>query len=468
MFNLMKKEHRQYTYEEAVQALQDMPHFKPPVEAKSENLGKKPEPKKDFFSLDAERHLLQKLGNPEQRLQYIHVAGTNGKGSTCAYLTSILCESTLKVGSFTSPFLYTYNEMFVVEGEKISDEKFAEVFSFVWEQVENCRVEGFYPSEYEILTSMAFVYFLQEGCDVVVLEVSLGGRMDTTNVIPAPIVTVIAPISYDHMGILGNTLTEIATEKAGIIKNGTVVVSAPQEEEVAAVLQKTCDEKRVPLMYAPEPELIERSLDGQRFRLSEQVFETRLLGTYQLANAALAITVIRALLSKETKEKDSISDLEERFKLSAQQIQVGIRNTTWFGRFTLLQKNPYILLDGGHNRQGAQVLRESLETYFPGRKITFFMGILKDKEVDVILDILMPVAKKAYTLTVPNARSMSAKELAEKVVSRQVPAEELAVIKTENQDILHEILNKVSPDDVVCICGSLYLMESIGCSNEAP
>lgn len=123
MFNLMQREHRQYTYEEAVQALQDMPHFKPPVEAKSENLGKKPEPKKDFFSLDAERHLLQKLGNPEQRLQYIHVAGTNGKGSTCAYLTSILCESTLKVGSFTSPFLYTYNEMFVVEGEKISDEK---------------------------------------------------------------------------------------------------------------------------------------------------------------------------------------------------------------------------------------------------------------------------------------------------------------------------------------------------------
>lgn len=449
MFNLMQREHRQYTYEEAVQALQDMPHFKPPVEAKSENLGKKPEPKKDFFSLDAERHLLQKLGNPEQRLQYIHVAGTNGKGSTCAYLTSILCESTLKVGSFTSPFLYTYNEMFVVEGEKISDEKFAEVFSFVWEQVENCRAEGFYPSEYEILTCMAFVYFLQEGCDVVVLEVSLGGRMDTTNVIPAPMVTVIAPISYDHMGILGNTLTEIATEKAGIIKNGTIVVSAPQEEEVAAVLEKVCEEKQVTLYYAPEPELIERGLDGQRFRLSEQVFETKLLGTYQLDNASLAITAIQNLT------------------LRKQQIQAGIRNTTWFGRFTLLQKNPYILVDGGHNRQGAQVLRESLETYFPGRKITFFIGILKDKEVDVILDTLLPIAKKVYTLTVPNARSMPAKELAEKIISRHVPAEEMLPAKTANQGFLNEILNMVSPDDVVCICGSLYLMESIGCSNEA-
>ncbi|MBQ3793907.1 MAG: bifunctional folylpolyglutamate synthase/dihydrofolate synthase, partial [Lachnospiraceae bacterium] len=303
-----------------------------------------------------------------------------------------------------------------------------------------------------------------EKCDMVVLEVSLGGRMDTTNVIPTPVVTVIAPISYDHMGILGNTLTEIATEKAGIIKNGTIVVSAPQEEEVAAVLEKVCEEKQVTLYYAPEPELIERGLDGQRFRLSEQVFETKLLGTYQLDNAALAITAIRALLSKETKEKDSISDLEERFKLSAQQIQAGIRNTTWFGRFTLLQKNPYILVDGGHNRQGAQVLRESLETYFPGRKITFFMGILKDKEVDVILDTLLPIAKKVYTLTVPNARSMPAKELAEKIISRHVPAEEML---PANQGFLNEILNMVSPDDVVCICGSLYLMESIGCSNEA-
>lgn len=472
MFNLMQREHRQYTYEEAVQALQDMPHFKPPVEAKSENLGKKPEPKKDFFSLDAERHLLQKLGNPEQRLQYIHVAGTNGKGSTCAYLTSILCESTLKVGSFTSPFLYTYNEMFVVEGEKISDEKFAEVFSFVWEQVENCRVEGFYPSEYEILTCMAFVYFLQEGCDVVVLEVSLGGRMDTTNVIPAPVVTVITPISYDHMGILGNTLTEIATEKAGIIKPGTVVVSAPQEAEVAAVLEKTCDEKQVPLMYAPEPELIERSLDGQRFRLSEQVFETRLLGTYQLDNASLAITSIQNLILRKRNKltQVKVGETDESVKnagITIQQIQAGIQNTTWFGRFTLLQKNPYILVDGGHNRQGAQVLRESLETYFPGRKITFFMGILKDKEVDVILDTLMPIAKKVYTLTVPNARSMSAKELAEKIISRHVPAEEMLLAKTANQGFLNEILNMVSPDDVVCICGSLYLMESIGCSNKA-
>ena len=460
MFNLMQREHRQYTYEEAVQALQDMPHFKPPVEAKSENLGKKPEPKKDFFSLDAERHLLQKLGNPEQRLQYIHVAGTNGKGSTCAYLTSILCESTYKVGSFTSPFLYTYNDMFVVEGEKISDEKFAEVFSFVWEQVENCRVEGFYPSEYEILTCMAFVYFLWEKCDMVVLEVSLGGRMDTTNVIPAPMVTVIAPISYDHMGILGNTLTEIATEKAGIIKSGTVVVSAPQEEEVAGVLEKVCEEKQVPLMYAPEPELIERSLDGQKFRVPTElnsidenpnaVFRTSLLGTYQIQNAALAITAIRALLSKGTKEKDSISDLEERFKLSAQQIQSGIRNTTWFGRFTLLQKNPYILVDGGHNRQGAQVLRESLETYFPGRKITFLIGILKDKEVDMILDALMPIAERVYVTTVPNARSMNENELANMIRQRNVQVEIF------DADCIH-----LEETDVLCICGSLYLLDKM-------
>jgi len=322
--------------------------------------------------------------------------------------------------------------MFVVEGEKISDEKFAEVFSFVWEQVENCRVEGFYPSEYEILTCMAFVYFLQEGCDVVVLEVSLGGRMDTTNVIPAPMVTVIAPISYDHMGILGNTLTEIATEKAGIIKPGTVVVSAPQEEEVAAVLEKVCEERQVTLLYAPEPALIERSLDGQRFRIAEQVFETRLLGTYQLDNASLAITAIQNLT------------------LRKQQIQAGIRNTTWFGRFTLLQKNPYILVDGGHNRQGAQVLRESLETYFPGRKITFLIGILKDKEVDMILDALMPIAERVYVTTVPNARSMNENELANMIRQRNVQVEIF------DADCIH-----LEETDVLCICGSLYLLDKM-------
>jgi dihydrofolate synthase/folylpolyglutamate synthase len=461
----MQREHRQYTYEEAVQALQDMPHFKPPVEAKSENLGKKPEPKKDFFSLDAERQLLQKLGNPEQRLQYIHVAGTNGKGSTCAYLTSILCESTLKVGSFTSPFLYTYNEMFVVEGEKISDEKFAEVFSFVWEQVENCRVEGFYPSEYEILTCMAFVYFLWENCDVVVLEVSLGGRMDTTNVIPAPMVTVIAPISYDHMGILGNTLTEIATEKAGIIKNGTVVVSAPQEAEVVAVLKKTCDEKQVPLMYAPEPELVDRSLDGQKFRVPSElnsidenpnaVFRTSLLGTYQIQNAALAITSIQNLTLRKRDKLTQVKagETDEGVKnagITIQQIQAGIRNTTWFGRFTLVQKNPYILVDGGHNRQGAQVLRESLETYFPGRKITFLIVILKDKEVDVILDTLMPIAERVYVTTVPNARSMNENELANMIRQRNVQVEIF------DADCIH-----LEETDVLCICGSLYLLDKM-------
>jgi dihydrofolate synthase/folylpolyglutamate synthase len=278
------------------------------------------------------------------------------------------------------------------------------------------------------------------------------------------------------MGILGNTLTEIATEKAGIIKTGTIVVSAPQEAEVEAVLQKTCDEKQVPLMYAPEPELIGRSLDGQKFRVPSElnsidenqnaVFRTSLLGTYQIQNAALAITAIYSLVSRKKGNpiQAKIIEADESAKttgITVDQIQAGIQNTTWFGRFTMVHKAPYILVDGGHNRQGAQVLRESLETYFPGQKITFFMGILKDKEVDVILDTLMPIAKKAYTLTVPNARSMPAKELAEKIINRHVPAEEMLPAKTEKQGILNVILDRACPDDVLCICGSLYLIEEI-------
>lgn len=427
---------KKYSYQEAISFFEELPHFKPP-----KNTGA---PLKDMFSLDAELALLKKLNNPHMDLEYIHVAGTNGKGSTVAYISSILNESKLKIGTFASPFLHRYNELFVINGKEITDKDFATIFGEVKPAYDELAAQGIFPSEYEILTVMGFLYFKKRKCDVVVLEVSMGGRVDTTNVIPAPLVTVIAPISYDHMSILGNTLTEIATEKAGIIKPGTKVVSAIQEPEVKKVLSHTCKSKKVQIDYIKKPKLISQNLTGQTFEL-DRAYKTSLLGNYQIENAALAILAI-------SKFNECFNS--KKFHITDEMIEDGIKNTRWFGRFTLVSREPYVIVDGGHNRQGARVLRESLQQYFPDKKITFLMGILKDKEVDIILDELLPIAKKCYTMEVPSERTMPPEELAAKIKEKGVEAQ---VIGAEDTDRL-DVEKLAEKDDVLCICGSLYLL----------
>lgn len=420
-----------YTYEAAVEFFHQMPHFVPPKEGGA---------KKDYFTLDAEMALLEALDHPEQKLRFVHVAGTNGKGSTCAYLANMLKESGYKTGSFTSPYLYRYNEMMRINGEDISDEEFGRVFTRVKKAYDQVLARGFSPSEYEILTVMGFVYFLQQGCDLVVLEVSLGGRTDTTNVIPAPQVAVIAPISYDHTSILGNTLTEIATEKAGIIKQGTVVVTAPQEAEVMEVLEQATAAKQVLLHVAPVPTLIQRDLSGQRFEYEGEDYVTGLLGVYQIGNAAVALRAVDVLRQRG-------------YEISIEAAKRGIATTTWFGRFSLLQSHPTILVDGGHNPQGAKVLRQSLEAYFPGKKITYVLGVLGDKDVDAMLDQLLPIAERVLTLTVPNPRALGAKELANRIRLYGIEA-------TEVTDV-GDAMSRIRREEVVCIAGSLYLLSQV-------
>lgn len=421
-----------YNYEEAITFFRSMPHFTPPATGGA---------KKEFFSLDAELMLLEKLGRPQDKLKYVHIAGTNGKGSTCAYLASILKEASVVTGAFTSPFLYRYNEMFRVNGMDISDTDFAEVFSQVKPAYDELASEGIFVSEYEFLTVMAFIYFIKMECELVVLEVSMGGRMDTTNVIPSPLVSVITPISYDHMTILGNTLREIAAEKAGIIKPWTVVVSAKQEPEVAEVLENTCIKQSVSLEFVKASRAIDRDIQGQRFIAADGVeYETTMLGTYQIDNAAVAIAAARKLKGLG-------------YPITEETIRNGIINTKWFGRFTLLSDNPPVILDGGHNRQGAAVLRKSLEEYFPGKKITFILGILADKEVDIILDTLLPIADKCYTVAVPNPRTMPPEKLAKMIRHRGVNA-----VVLSDDITLDNIKQKA---EVVCVAGSLYLISQI-------
>lgn len=427
-----------YSYKEAVDFFKSMPHFMPPKDGSSG---------KDMFSLDAELALLEKLNRPQDKLKYVHIAGTNGKGSTTTYLANILNEASVVTGAFTSPFLYRYNEMFRVNGIDISDEDFAEVFSQVKPAYDELASEGTFVSEYEFLTVMAFIYFIKMGCELVLLEVSMGGRMDTTNVIPAPLVSVITPISYDHMTILGNTLAEIATEKAGIIKSGTTVVSAKQEPEVVQVLEEVCAKQSVSLEIVKASQIINRDIHGQRFITSDGMeYETTMLGTYQIDNAAVAIAAARKL-----------SDLG--YPITENAIKNGIVNTKWFGRFTLLSDNPPVIIDGGHNRQGATVLRQSLEEYFPGKKITFVLGILADKEVDIILDTLLPIADRCYTMAVPSPRTMPPEKLAEMIQDRGVDAAVLS------DDITLDNIKEKA--DVVCIAGSLYLISQISKESKA-
>ena len=420
---------KEYSYSQAIDFFKNMPHFIPPKGGGA---------KKDYFSLDAELMLLEKLDKPQNKLKYVHIAGTNGKGSTTIYLASILNEASVVTGAFTSPFLYRYNEMFKVNGIDISDEEFAKVFSEVKPAYDELAADGVFVSEYEFLTVMAFMYFLKKDCEIVLLEVSMGGRMDTTNVIPAPLVSIITPISYDHMTILGNTLTEIATEKAGIIKPGTAVVSATQEPEVQKVLRDTCKSVNAPLDFVEPAQIISRDIHGQRFGVSEGLqYETTMLGTYQIDNAAVAIAAARKLT-------------EKGYHITEESIRKGIANTKWFGRFTLLSDDPPLVIDGGHNRQGAKVLRESLETYFPGKKVTFVLGILADKEVDLILDTLAPIMKKCYTVVVPNPRTMEPQVLAGMIQERGIEAEPL-----DSKSTIEDIKNQ---SDVVCLAGSLYLI----------
>ncbi|SHI45491.1 bifunctional folylpolyglutamate synthase/dihydrofolate synthase [Pseudobutyrivibrio xylanivorans] len=424
---------REYSYEEAIEFFKNLPHFVPPVN----NCGGT----KSLFSLDAENALLEKLDNPHMDLKYIHVAGTNGKGSTSAFIATILKEANYKVGCFTSPFLFAYNEMYKVNGQDISNEEFARIFSIVKPYYDQLASDGIYPSEYEILTVMSFLYFKDMDCDIVVMEVSMGGRVDTTNVIPAPLVSVITPISFDHMSILGNTLTEIATEKAGIIKTGTIVVSAKQEPEVVEVLAQVCKEKNVELHFASEPVVVSRNLKGQEFMVAEfgSRLSTQLLGTYQVKNAALAMKTVEQLK-------------RQGFIISDEALRTGLNNTNWFGRFSVIKNNPPVIVDGGHNRQGAAVLADSLRTYFPEKKITFVLGILKDKEVEIMLDELLPLAKEVFTVEVPNPRTMSADELAERIILRGVKAQAFTG---------DDVLELESDADVICMAGSLYLFSSL-------
>ena len=357
------------------------------------------------LGLDTIRGLLRELGNPQDDLKFIHIAGTNGKGSVLAYTSTILSEAGYRTGRYVSPTVISYLERIQIDGTWISEDEFAELTENVKEAIARMEAAGEEsPTVFEAETAIAFLYFKKKKCDLVVLESGLGGILDATNIIGAPVCAAFATISVDHLGVIGDSLEEIAQNKAGIIKPGCAVVSAKQKENVREILKKTAEEKGCPFTEAqPEQMMIfEDSYHGITFSYKEyEKMHSPLAGQCQRENLATALEIIKQLRTLG-------------YEIPDEAVRDGLAKTVWEGRFTCLRKNPVFIIDGAHNEDAAIKLRTSIERYFKGKEIQLIMGVFQDKEYEKITSILCPLAKKVYTVELPNkARSLSAGKLAD-------------------------------------------------------
>lgn len=404
------------------------------------------------LGLDNIRRLLNLLGNPQKDLKCIHIAGTNGKGSTSSYIANILQEAGYKVGLFTSPYLERFNERMTIDGEDIPNDILATIVEKVKEKVELMNTEeNLFPTEFEIVTAVAFEYFRKEKVDYVVLEVGLGGRLDSTNVIDSSLASVITTIDMDHVDILGDTLGKIAWEKAGIIKKNGLVISYPQKEEALEVLQKVSKEKEAELILCPMNKIKIAELNdcGAIFDFEYngntiKNIKINLLGEHQVYNATLALTAILNL-----RDRDLV-------KISDGAIKLGMSKTKWKGRLEVLRRNPTFLIDGAHNVQGVKSLIQSLKL-FKYNRLILGMGILKDKDVEHMIEILTPLADKIIITEADIFRKMAAEELAEKVEKYN----ENMTIEKNIEKAIDKAFEIAEKDDLILFSGSLYLIGDI-------
>lgn len=400
------------------------------------------------LGLESIRTLLELMGNPQDKLKFVHVAGTNGKGSTVAFISSVLIEAGYKVGMYTSPCLERFNERIKVNNEEIDGEHLARITAFVKENADIMISKyNIYPTEFEIVTAIAFEYFYEMDCDIVVLEVGLGGRFDATNVIKEALVSVITTINYDHMDRLGDTLEKIAFEKAGIIKNKGDVVVFQQGRNVLEVIEKVCKEKdaNMHIAYFESIRIKQYSIDGQKFEYNGKDFEISLLGEHQVKNAVVALAVLRILRDKG-------------YIIPDDSIERGLVNARWPGRLEVLSKQPVFLIDGAHNKEGAETLAEVLKSYFPGKKIIFIIGALRDKDVESIIRPTVPLALEYITVAPDSSRALSSKEMADFVLRY---CKRVSVSDTIEGAIRTSLNRVFSEDDVICAYGSLYYIGKI-------
>jgi len=405
-------------------------------------------PSGSVLGLSDIKNLLAKLNNPQDDLKFIHIAGTNGKGSVTAYISTILQVARYKVGRYISPTIYDYRECIQINGEYIRREAFAKHMGRIAIAVERMVDEGLAkPTVFEIETALSFLHFKEEQCDLVVLEAGMGGRDDATNVVSNTILAILTSISMDHMEFLGDSLIKIALNKAGIIKPGAVVVCDKQELEVEEAIWAFCTEQGNSLVIAkPQVAVIrEATLEHQVFRYQGDEISIHLAGTHQIENAVVALEGVNALT-------------QLGYNISKEDIKRGFAKTTWEGRFTVLTREPYFVVDGAHNLAAANKLAQSLKVYFPERKFIFIMGILKDKPYQEIAELMAPLADWIFTIETPdNHRALPADELA-KIVKKY--NNHVVVCQTIETAVTQSF--KVANDtDVIVAFGSLSFIGEI-------
>ena len=413
--------------------------------------------------LDAIEGLLEELGHPEDNLKIVHIAGTNGKGSIFAYLSSILIAAGFKVGRYISPTISCYEERFQINGEYITKDKLARLYNIVEEAMKREEEKtGLKPTLFEVETAISFLYFKEEKVDYALIEVGMGGRMDATNVIRHPELTVISSISYDHQAFLGDTLEEIAWQKAGIIKESCPVVLSENSDEVCKVIEQEATKKKVKCIEIKptDYEVLSETPYGSTFLWKEQRYETKLPGRHQVSNAVTALAASEYLFRKDYEKNNArkaiAKKLDEMNVKSAQ--QGGIIRTCWPGRLEVLKKEPLFYRDGAHNPDGAKKLAAFLQKYFTNKKIIYIMVVLKDKEYKKMLRYLMPMAKEVYVFKPKNERGLSAQILADTI--KEV-ADVSVTIESDVNAAVFRALDTAKPDDVLVACGSLSFMEEM-------
>ncbi len=401
------------------------------------------------LGLDNIRTLLHYMDDPHKKLRYIHVAGTNGKGSTSAMMASILREQ-YRVGLFISPYIEEFTERIQINGEKISKQDLTRITANVKATIEKMTGDGYnHPTEFEIVTAIAFRYFYEQQCDIVVLEVGLGGRFDATNVIDTSLVSVITSISMDHTEYLGDTIDKIAYEKSGIIKaNSTVVVYPEQHPGALKVIEQTAQEQHAHLMISDNSNynIISDNIEGIRFHYKEyKDIEIPLLGQHQVKNAMTAITAIEALSTYGN------------MSVSLDSIKKGLKKVSWPGRLEVIGLHPLFIIDGAHNISGIKALKTSLEKYKASRKIIFVMGMLKDKEYEICVSEIASIADMIITTTPCNPRALSAEKLGS--IANQYCKN--VVIEESINKAIQLAIEHSSENDMICCFGSLYLIGDI-------
>ena len=413
--------------------------------------------------LDAIEGLLEELGHPEDNLKVVHIAGTNGKGSIFAYLSSIIIAAGFKVGRYISPTISCYEERFQINGEYITKDELARLYNIVEEAMKREEEKtGLKPTLFEVETAISFLYFKEEKVDYALIEVGMGGRMDATNVIRHPELTVISSISYDHQAFLGDTLEEIAWQKAGIIKESCPVVLSENSDEVCKVIEQEATKKKVKCIEIKptDYEVLSETPYGSTFLWKEQRYETKLPGRHQVSNAVTALAASEYLFRKDYEKNNArkaiAEELDEMNVKSAQ--QGGIIRTCWPGRLEVLKKEPLFYRDGAHNPDGAKKLAAFLQKYFTNKKIIYIMGVLKDKEYKKMLRYLMPMAKEVYVFKPKNERGLSAQILADTI--KEV-ADVSVTIESDVNAAVFRALDTAKPDDVLVACGSLSFMEEM-------